>query len=254
MNRYLLMIFTIPLFLAAALIAFSHEPPEYNATITSNEIFYMREPSFVGRDSGIFEMGGVGSEVIVLSRTSFTDRMAGVPEDYWYLVMYRHCGAEITGYIHGSALRIDPGRAIPVFDPAGAAPSTTAPAFVRLTLTASIDKERKKTTGTITVPPGKRAVRFRLNWLGSDSFECPEWLDRPNDWFSIAPVSPPGAPLFAYKVPVDAGPGDFDTARDTFFSLDLGPGDYVVDVTGAPCLELKITYDIEDAPGPAPGL
>lgn len=254
MNRYLLMILTIFFFISPALTVFSDPASEYNATITNNDIFYMRGPSFVGRDSGIFEMGGVGDQVIVLSRTSFTDRMAGVPEDYWYLVMYRHCGAEITGYIHGSALRIDPGRTIPVFDPAGATPSTTAPAFERLTLTASIDKERKKTTGTITVPPGKRAVRFRLNWFGSDFFECPEWLERSNDGFSIAPASPPGTPLFAYKIPVDAGPGDFDTARDAFFSLDLGPGNYVADVTGDPCLGLKITYDLEDAPKPAPGL
>jgi hypothetical protein len=242
------------LFIVPAFSAFSDPVSEFNATMTQDGVFYMRGPSFVGPDYGIYEMGGAGSEVIVLSRTSFTDRMAGVPEDYWYLVMYRHCGAEITGYIHGSALRIDPGRTIPVFDPAGATPSTTAPAFVRLTLTASIDKERKKTTGTIIVPPGKRAVRFRLNWFGSNFFECPEWLERSNDGFFIAPASAPGTPLFAYKIPVDAGPGDFDTARDTFFSLDLGPGAYRVDVTGDPCLGLKITYDIEDAPKPAPGL
>ncbi len=251
MKGCLLTIVIALLFLAAAPPASPEPVPGFNATITQDEVFYMREPSFVGRDFGIFEMGGVGNKVIVLSRTSFTDRIVGVPEDYWYLVMYMHCGAEIAGYIHGSALRMDPGSTVPVSDPPGAAPSTTAPAFERLTVTAAIDKERKKTAGAIAVPPGKRAVRFRLNWFGLNQIECPERLD---DGFSITPASGVGGPLFRFEYPEDSGPDEFDAVRDTFFSLDLGPGDYVVDVTGAPCLGLKITYDLEDAPKPAPGL
>jgi hypothetical protein len=244
MNRSFPAVLMIILFIVPTFSAFSDPVSEFNATMTQDGVFYMRGPSFVAPDYGIYEMGGAGSEVIVLSRTSFTDRMAGVPEDYWYLVMYRHCGAEITGYIHGSALRMNPASSVLVFDPPGAVPTPAVPRFVRLTAGASLDKECKKAIGAITVPSGKRAVRFRLNYFNGDYARCSEGSVWPTCGFSIAPASDPGNPPFSYKVPEDAGPDAFDEIRDEFFALSLGPGTYLVDIEGAPWIRLMITYDL----------
>jgi hypothetical protein len=246
MKRLSLMILVAALLLVPVPPAPCDPVSEYNATVTANDVLLMREPSFTARDMGIFDMPA-GNKIVVLSRTSFTDRMAGVPQDYWYLVMERHCGAAITGYIHGSALTIDPGAPIPVLDPAGFVPAAV-PAFERRTVTASIGKDCATTTGAIAVPPGKRAVRFRLDCFTWDFVECPEEPSLPPNGFTIAPVSSPDDPLFAYGDPEGAGPYAFDGVQDMFFSLDLGPGAYLVDVAGHPWLTLKITYDLVDAP------
>jgi hypothetical protein len=248
MNRSFPAVLMIILFIVPTFSAFSDPVSEFNATMTKDGVFYMRGPSFVAPDYGIYEMGGAGSEVIVLSRTSFTDRMAGVPEDYWYLVMYRHCGAEITGYIHGSALRMNPASSVLVFDPPGAVPTPAVPRFVRLTAGASLDKECKKATGTITVPSGKRAVRFRLNYFGGNfGVYAGESAPTPNG-FSIAPASGAGSPLFRFEYPEDSGPDEFDSVRDDFFALELEPGAYRMDVSGGSSLTLKITYDLVETP------
>jgi len=227
---------------------FSDPVSEFNATLTQDNVFYMKDPSFIGPDNGIYEMGGAGSDIIVLSRTSFTDRMTGVPEDYWYLVMYRHCGAEICGYIHGSALSVDPAKPVPIGDPPGAGPTPSVPAFERFTAGVILDKGFTMATETITVPPGNRAVRFRLNYLGGNFVGCEVESASTVDGFSVARTSGAGGPLFHFEYPEDPGPNEFDSVRDDFFALELGPGTYRLDVSGHPRLRLKITYDLVDIP------
>ena len=247
MKRFFLTIVITFLFFAPAPSAFPDPVSEYNATITGDEVFLMEEPSFVSRDFGIFGIG-VGNKIIVLSRTSFTDLMAGVPEDYWYLILERHCGAEITGYVHGSALKIDPDVSIPVFDPPGAAPTKAYTAFERCAIEVSIDETCVKTTGALTVPPGIKAVRFRLIRFSSGYTSCPGDFSGQIIAFSIAPASDPGNPSFTYEEP-DGGVPDVDNAvRGEFFSLDLPPGTYLVDIEGRPWINLKITYDLVEAP------
>ncbi len=92
-----------------------------NGTVTEGSIPLMKGPSFIVEEVPGFATAK-GQRIEVLSRTSFTDYLAAVPDDYWYNVRLGHGGAPVTGYLHGSVLLVDPGVTVPVFDPPGFCP------------------------------------------------------------------------------------------------------------------------------------
>jgi len=212
-----------------------------NATVTKNSIPIMTGPSFI-----VEEVAGVtmtkGQRIEVVSRTSFTDRLAAVPEDYWYLVRFTERGTAVTGYVHGSVLAIDAGVTAPVTDPPGYAPGpkTVSGGY---SVTSAVSERCAVTNGTFTVPAGSTATHFVIARFDSSFTACP------GDYgsvigFSVVSAADPNYEYFSYEEHIADDPAGLQYQKDGFYYMDLDPGTYIVNVRGGPGTMLTITYDL----------
>jgi hypothetical protein len=242
MKRYLLPLLVLIAFLVTFPTAFASE----SATVTEDSIPLMKGPSFISEQVGD-ETVSSGYVVEVISRTSFTDRLAAVPEDFWYFVSFRECGALIAGYVHGSVLRIGPGVTIPVADPPGFPPVKSAPALKEYMVVASIDGKCIKTHGTLTVPPKKTATHFTIKRFDSSFTPCPDGGFGSIIGFSIVSAANPAEELFSYEEHIADDPAELQYIKDGFHYFDLDPGSYTVTVRGGPDTTLELTYELVNA-------
>ena len=238
MKRYLLV---LPALFLVSLICLPAGAAE-NATVTKNSIPLMSGPSFI-----VEEIAGVtlmsGRRVEVVSRTSFTDRLAAVPEDYWYLVRLTERGTAVTGYVHGSVLAIDAGVAAPVTDPPGYAP---APKTVSggYSVTSAVSERCAVTNGTLTVPDGSTATHFVIGRFDSSFTACPDGGYGSVIGFSVVSAADPNYEYFSYEEHLADDPAGLQYQKDGFYYMDLDPGTYVVTVRGGPNTTLTISYDL----------
>jgi hypothetical protein len=213
-----------------------------NGTITEGSIPLMKGPSFIVEDvPGLATVKG--QRVEVLSRTSFTDYLAAVPESYWYNVRLARGGSPVTGYIHGSILLVDPGVTVPVFDPPGYAPK---PKDVSggYTVKSAVSERCVKTEGILTVPKGSTATHFTIVRFDSSFTPCPDGGYGSVIGFSIVPAADRNREFFSYEESIADDPAGIQYLKDGFYYMDLDPGTYVVTVRGGPGTILEITYDL----------
>jgi hypothetical protein len=235
-----------PLALILLLLAYRGAFASENATVTEDFIPLMKGPSFIAEELDDVQMVK-GERVKAISRTSFTDRLAAVPEDYWYLVGFRESGALITGYIHGSALAVDPGVTIPIFDPPGLSVTTPRVVSGRYTGQWRIDARCVRTVDALIVPEGATATHFTIVRFDSSFTPCPGETYGSIIGFSIAPAADPGGELFSYEEHIADDPAELQHIKDGFYSFDLEPGNYAVDIRGGRDTILKLTYELVEA-------
>ncbi|MBN2223891.1 MAG: hypothetical protein JW765_04365 [Deltaproteobacteria bacterium] len=241
MNRYLLPL----LVLFALFLTFPSAFASESATVTEDSIPLMKGPSFISE-----EMGGVtvsrGYTVEVISRTSFTDRLAALPDDYWYLVRYRESGVLYTGYVHGSALALDAAATIPVFDPPEYSPNKPTASGIKK-VTSSIDGGCERHEGVIVVPEGTMATHFTIKRFDSSFTPCPDGGFGSIIGFSIISAANPAEELFSYEEHIADDPAELQYIKDGFHYFDLDPGSYTVTVRGGPDTTLELTYEMINA-------
>lgn len=212
-----------------------------NTTVTEGSIPLMTGPSFtVGEVAGFATTKG--QRVEVLSRTSFTDHLAAVPEDYWYNVRVLRPGAPVTGYIHGSVLVVDPGVTVPIFDPAGFAPKPTSVSG-GYTIRSAVSGRCVTTEGVFTVPDGSTATHFTIKRFDSSFTACPGGGYSSVIGFSIVSAADRNREFFSYEESIADDPAGLQYLKDGFYYMDLDPGTYVLTVRGGPETSLEIAYD-----------
>jgi hypothetical protein len=213
-----------------------------NATVTEGSIPLMVGPSFI-----VEEVPGVatvkGQRIEVVSRTSFTDYLAAIPENYWYLVRFTNPGSPVTGYLHGSVLALDPGATVPVFDPPGFAPKPKV-ASGGNTVTSAVSGRCVKTEGVLTVPKGSTATHFTISRFDSSFTSCPDGGYGSIIGFSIVSAADLNREFFSYDESIADDPAGLQYQRDGFYYMDLDPGSYIVTIRGGPDTALEITYDL----------
>jgi hypothetical protein len=239
MRRYPLILCASILLIAASAYALAAE----NATVTEGGIPFKKDPSFISDEVGTTVKG---ERVLVLSRTSFTDRLAAVPDDYWYLVRTTRAGAPPTGYVHGSILAIDPGTTVSVFDPPGFTPTAPPPGGKLYTVRSSVNAACRKTNGTLTIPKGKVATHFTIVRFDSSFTSCPGGGYGSIIGFSIVPSAKPADELFTYEEHIADDPAELQYTKDGFYYFDLEPGNYTVTIQGGPDTTLELTYELTD--------
>jgi hypothetical protein len=213
-----------------------------NATVTEDSIPLMTGPSFI-----VGEVTGCATEkgqrIEVLTRTSFTDYLAAVPEDYWYNVRIVSGGSPVTGYVHGSVLLLDPGATVPVFDPPGFAPRPKD-VFGTFSVASAVSERCAKTEGAMIVPEGSTATHFTIARFDSSFTACPDGGFGSIIGFSIVSAADPGREFFSYEESIADDPAGLRYLKDGFYSMDLDPGTYIVTIRGGPETILEITYDL----------
>ena len=217
-------------------------PAIENATVTEGSIPLMQAPSFIVEEVPGFSTAK-GQRVEVLSRTSFTDYLAAVPEDYWYNVRVSRAGAPVTGYIHGSVLSIDPGAAVPVFDPPGYALKPTSVSGGR-TVRSAVSGRCVTTEGVFTVPDGSTATHFTITRFDSSFTACPEGGYGSVIGFSIVSAADRNREFFSYEESIADDSAGLQYLKDGFYFMDLDPGTYILTVRGGRDTVLVITYDL----------
>jgi hypothetical protein len=215
-----------------------------NAVVTADSIPLMEGPSFIADEADGGAVVPKGQPVEVVSRTSFTDRLAAIPEDYWYFVRFSDSGAIRSGYIHGSVLALAEGTLVPVFDPPGSSPGApvTSGAY---TVMSSVGTRCELSEGVITVPAGSAATHFTIARFDSSFTPCPGGGYGSIIGFSIVPAADPGVEEFSYEEHIADDPDELQHVKDGFYYFDLGPGTWRVVVRGGPDTVLELTYDLE---------
>jgi hypothetical protein len=215
-----------------------------NATVTEDSVSLMTGPSFILDKLNDNLMVYKGQRIEVVSRTSFTDRLAAVPENYWYFVRFLECGKVITGYIHGSALAVNEGAVVPIFDPPGFSPNPPVVSG-RYTVVSSMGgKQCVRDEGCITVPKGTAATHFVIARFDSSFTPCPDGDLASIIGFSIVSVGDPGEVLFSYEEHIADEPAQLQYIKDGFYYFDLEPGNYRVTLRGGGTV-LNLTYELE---------
>jgi hypothetical protein len=241
MKRYLL-----PLSVAILLVVGrSAVSAAENAAVTENSIPLMAGPSFTAG-----EIGGVtiynGQRLEAVSRTSFADRLAAVPEDYWYLISYRECGALRSGYVHGSSLALDTAVTVPIYDPPGFSPKPRVVSG-RYTVASFINGGRcAHNEGVILVPEGTVATHFTIDRFDSSFTPCPAGGYASIIGFSIISATDPSDELFSYEEHLADDPAELQYTKDGFYYFDLEPGTYTLAVRGGQDTVLKLSYELRD--------
>ncbi len=237
MKRSILCTATVAVFLLSSVWAF----PAGNATVTGESIPLMKGPSFISDEPGAVALHK-GQPVTVLSRTSFTDRLAAIPEDYWYLVTFREGGAPFTGYVHGSALAVEEGAAIPIFDPPGFSPKPPV-ASGTYTVVSRVTAQCTRDEGVVTVPAGTVATHFTIARFDSSFTPCPGEYGSVIG-FSIVSSAESGSELFSYEERIADDPAGLQYMKDGLYYMDLDPGNYVVTIRGGPGTVLELSYEL----------
>jgi hypothetical protein len=213
-----------------------------NATVTEDSIPLMTGPSFIVEEVPGFATAK-DQRIEVISRTSFTDYLAAVPENYWYNVRLSLGAAPVTGYLHGSVLMVDPGVTVPVFDPPAYTPKPKVLSG-GYTVKSAVSERCVKTEGTLTVPDGSAATYFAIARFDSSFTPCPDGGYGSIIGFSIVSAADRNREFFSYEESIADDSAGLQCLKDGLYYMDLDPGTYVVTVRGGPGTTLEITYDL----------
>lgn len=229
----------------AAMSAFAWE----NGTITYNDTPVMAEPNFFSDITGTLMKG---DRVAVISRTSWTDTLAALPVDYWYVVEYwGPAGEYVFGYTFGSNLAVDAGVEVPIKeDPEGFVPPMPPSNYSHgvgvFCVRAEIDLSCRTNPVDFTIPAGKKGVNFEIKSLSSSWESC--MGEGVTSVFSVT-ISDIGElphTVYTYTERIADDPEVIEANRIDFSSLTLPGGTYGVSINGGYDTVCEFCYEVID--------
>jgi len=220
-----------------------------NGTITYDDTPVMAEPNFFSDTTGTLMKG---DRVAVISRTSWTDTLAALPVDYWYVVEYwGPAGEYVFGYAFGSNLAVDAGAEVPIKeDPEGFVPPMPPSNYSHgvgvFCVRAEIDLSCRTNPVDFTIPAGKKGVNFEIESLSSSWESC--MGEGVTSVFSvtISDIGELPRTIYTYTERIADDPEIIEANRIDFSSLVLPEGTYGVSINGGYDTVCEFCYEVID--------
>jgi hypothetical protein len=220
-----------------------------NGTITYDDTPVTAEPNFFSDITGTLMKG---DRVAVISRTSWTDTLAALPVDYWYVVEYWGPNGEyVFGYTFGSNLAVDAGADVPIKeDPEGFVPpmqpSHYSHGVGEFCIRVEIDLSCRTTPVEFSIPEGKKGVNFEIKHLSSSWQSCMGEGITSVFNATIADIGEMPRNVYTYTERIADDPGTIEMNRADFSNLVLPAGSYGVSLNGGYDTVCEICYEVID--------